>query len=159
MSTCAGYNGDVCAYGGDECTCAGLGAMGGPTWRCHTCPSTEPDAGTSCSGNQGATCSYGTTDCSCAGATNSTWTCGTCPSAEPTNGDACTTANIYCAYAGSGCVCTQGAGAGGMTRWRCDAPCPTAQPAPGDACSTPVTMQCPYGATTCICDAGHFFCN
>jgi hypothetical protein len=157
MSSCTGYNGDVCTYGGDECACSGFGGMGGPTWRCHTCPSTQPDAGASCTGNLGATCTYGTTDCSCTGATNSTWTCGSCPSTEPTNGAACTTAGIYCNYSGTGCICVMGMG--GTTGWRCNAPCPSSQPAPGDACSTSPTMQCTYGSTTCICSNGQFFCN
>jgi hypothetical protein len=155
MVSCAGFLGDVCDYGASECTCAGAG-MAGPTWRCHTCPATQPAAGSSCTGDTGATCAYGTTDCSCTGATNSVWTCGTCPAALPTNGSACSTADIYCDYAGTGCVCTPTAAG---DAWHCNAPCPTAKPAPGDACSTPANEMCTYGTSTCVCVQGQFFCN
>jgi hypothetical protein len=148
-----GMNGTVCDYGTTECTC-GPG-FGGPTWRCHTCPATEPMNGSACTGQGGATCTYGKDDCTCV---NGKWSCGTCPTQEPTNGMMCSPAELYCAYGSVSCLCAP-SGMTGQTAWRCNAPCPTQQPAPGMACSTPQNMQCTYGAITCICVNGSFFCN
>ena len=154
MSMCAGFANDVCTYGATECSCAGAG-MGGPSWRCHTCPTTEPAAGSACT-DPGATCAFGTDDCTCAGGK---WSCGTCPATLPVNNSTCTAADIYCGYSGTGCLCTPGGGGMGGDHWRCDAPCPTTEPAPGTACSTAANMACTYGTSSCLCVQGQFFCN
>jgi len=133
------------------CRCAGLGA-GGPTWSCGTCPGGEPTTGDTCP-SRGLVCVFGSDSCSCLA---SGWQCGTCPSTLPTDGSACSTANLDCTYDQTSCLCTNAING---PDWRCNVPCPANEPAPGDACSTGAAQQCVYGAATCVCVNGQFFCN
>jgi hypothetical protein len=43
--------------------------------------------------------------------------------------------------------------------WTCNATCPANQPTAGDMCAGPRNMACPYGAHSCLCVNGTWFCN
>jgi hypothetical protein len=102
----------------------------------------------------GENCDYGAAQCTC---NVNGWHCNTCPAAQPANGSVCGGMGFggkTCDYGDTHCHCNGGFN----SQWACIV-CPAQQPAPGSSCNVPPNQACTYGANSCICVQGQYFCN